>query len=161
MQSPNMFEFSEEQKSAFSRAATLCSKAEKSPGAIEKKLVQWGLSEDETDPVMQRLFADQYLDEARFATSYARDKFRFNKWGRVKIAYHLKAERISSAAIEDALTELDEEAYFECLEQLVQEKVRKTKAANEHELKSKVFRFAQGRGFEADLIWAAIKNALA
>ncbi|RKD92678.1 regulatory protein RecX [Mangrovibacterium diazotrophicum] len=153
-----MIELNEEQKQAFSKAAALCSRAEKSPGSIQNKLEQWGLSPEDAEPVMQQLFQHQFLDEERFACSYVRDKFRFNQWGRVKIAFHLRAERISPAAIQKALEELDEESYYESLKTLMREKLRKTKGANSYDLKAKIFRFAQSRGFEQDLIFSVYKE---
>ncbi|WP_372774901.1 regulatory protein RecX [Mangrovibacterium sp.] len=149
-----MTEFSDKQKDGYSRAAVLCSRAEKSPASIQQKLQQWGLDDRETDSVMQRLFEEKYLDEERFARSYVRDKFRFNQWGRVKIAYHLKAERISSVVIQSALEEIIDDDYRETIRKLMQEKIRKTKAANSYDLRAKVFRFAQSRGFESDLIFS-------
>ena len=153
-----MTELNEEQKQAFSKAAALCSRAEKSPGSIQNKLEQWSLSPEEAEPVMQQLFQHHFLDEERFACSYVRDKFRFNQWGRVKIAYHLRAERISSSAIQKALEELDDESYYESLKEIMKEKLRKTKGANSYDLKAKIFRFAQSRGFEQDLIFSVYKE---
>ncbi len=147
-----MTELSEEQRQAFLKAAALCSRAEKSPGAIQKKLIQWGLSNDNAEPVMKQLFQQKFLDEERFAASYVRDKFRFNQWGRVKIAFHLKAEGISTGIIAAAIDELEGEDYRETLKGLLVDKIKKTKAANQYDLKAKIFRFAQSRGFEQDVI---------
>ncbi len=152
MQNSTMIDFNDEQKSAYSRAAALCSRAEKSPGAVRKKLIQWGLSDEESDQVMQRLFNEQFLDEERFATSYVRDKFRFNKWGKIKIAYHLKVEQISSEKIAAALDEIADVDYEDCAIALITEKLKKTKGANAYDIKAKIFRFMQSRGFEGDLV---------
>ena len=149
-----MTELNEEQKQAFSKAAALCSRAEKSPAAIQKKLEQWGLSPDEAEPVMQQLFQHKFLDEERFACSYVRDKFRFNQWGRVKIAFHLKAEGISGPIISAAMDEINEEDYHDTMKGLLADKIRKTKSANQYDLKAKIFRFGQSRGFEQDLIFS-------
>ncbi|PTN08345.1 regulatory protein RecX [Mangrovibacterium marinum] len=149
-----MTELNNEQKQAFAKAAALCSRAEKSPGAIQKKLGQWGLAPEEAEAVMQLLFQQKFLDEERFASSYVRDKFRFNQWGRVKIAFHLKAEGISGPIISGAMDEINEDDYRDSLKRLLADKIRKTKAANHYDLKAKVVRFAQSRGFEPDLIFS-------
>lgn len=153
-----MTELNDEQRQAFSKAAALCSRAEKSPGAIQKKLGQWGLSPEDAEPVMQLLFQQKFLDEERFACSYVRDKFRFNQWGRVKIAFHLKAEGISGSMVQLALAEIDEDAYRAMLKDLLADKIRKTKAANQYDLKAKIFRFGQSRGFEQDLILSVFEE---
>ena len=153
-----MNECTDKQKEAFSRAAAICSRAEKSPGSIQQKLMQWELSEEEAGLVMQQLFQEKYLDEERFARSYVRDKFRFNQWGRVKIAYQLKAEKISAPVIEHALETIDEADYRETIRKLVNEKIRKTKAPDPYDLKAKVFRFVQSRGFETELVFSVYEE---
>ncbi|MFV0554572.1 MAG: regulatory protein RecX [Mangrovibacterium sp.] len=147
--------------SAFNRAADLCSRVEKSPQAIQKKLQLWELTSEECETVMQRLFEQRFLDEQRFANFYVRDKYRFNRWGRIKIAYQLKHEGISPNCIQSAMEEIKEEEYLENLRYLLEEKLRKTKAKDAYDLKVKVVRHAQSRGFEPDLIfreWAAISR---
>jgi regulatory protein len=153
-----MTDLNDQQKDAFSKAAALCSRAEKSPAAIQRKLGQWGLSSDDAGAVMQQLFRHQFLDEGRFAASYVRDKFRFNHWGRLKIAFHLKAEGIPGPVIAAALEEIQDGDYRETLNSLLADKIRKTKAVNQYDLKAKVFRFAQSRGFEQDLIQSVFNN---
>jgi len=160
MKTEFMGQLDEKQKDAFSKAAALCSRSEKSPAAILQKLQQWGLADDECDSVMAQLFQHKFLDEERFARSYVRDKFRFNEWGRIKIAFHLKAERIPVSVIQQAMEEIDDNTYLETLQQLLKDKVRKTKAANAYDLKAKVFRFAQSRGFEPDLIYTLLDGLI-
>lgn len=155
-----MNDFNPKQKEAYARAAALCSRAEKSPAAIAAKLALWELNDTETKAVMQRLFAEKYLDEERFAQSYVRDKFRFNQWGRVKIAYQLKAEKISAQTISNALDTLDHDAYRETLLKLLTEKNKTTQAANNYDRKAKLFRFAQSRGFEPELTGQTIDQLL-
>lgn len=149
-----MVELSEKQREAYQRAAALCSRSERSSGNIRQKLQEWGLVADEAEMVLERLIAEKFQDDERFAQSYVRDKFRFNKWGRIKIAHHLRAEKVSPAIIEKALGEIEEDAYRETLARLLKEKDKSTKAANQYDRKAKLFRFAQSRGFEADLVYA-------
>ena len=33
--------------------------------------------------------AEKYIDESRFAKAYVNDKYKFNKWGRIKIRFEL------------------------------------------------------------------------
>lgn len=155
-----MTESSEHINSAFSKAAALCSRAEKSPLSIQKKTTQWGLSPEEGEAVLQRLFEHNFLNEQRFACFYVCDKYRFNRWGRIKIAYQLKNEGISAPCITQALEEIDDESYLENLRDLLQEKYRKTKGKDDYDLKMKVVRYAQGRGFEPELIFRTYDELL-
>ncbi|MFV0522853.1 MAG: regulatory protein RecX [Mangrovibacterium sp.] len=137
----------------FSRAAALCSRAEKSPLSIHKKTIQWGLTSDEAETVLQKLFEHNFLNEQRFASSYVRDKYRFNRWGRIKIVHHLKNEGISANCIALALQEIDIDAYEQNLLDLLTEKYKKTKAKDAYRLRLKVIRYAQSRGFESNMIF--------
>ncbi len=147
-----MTESNEQISAAFSKAAAICSKAEKSPLSIEKKIIQWGLNSDDSNVVLQKLFEHNFLNEQRFATSYVRDKYRFNRWGRIKIRYFLKNEGISNECITEALNEIDTEQYQQNLHSLLTEKYRKTKAKDAYDLKVKLIRYALSRGFENDII---------
>ncbi len=144
---------SNELKLAFSKAAALCSRMEKSPKAIKRKLQLWGLEDADINTVIEQLFEHNFLNEQRFANSYVRDKYRFNKWGRTKIAHYLNAEEINTSCIEEAMLEINEEEYLSILSELLREKRKKVKAQSDYELKMKVARFAQGRGFEPNIIF--------
>ena len=37
---------------------------------------------------------EKYLDNLRFAISFVHDKFRFNKWGKIKLAYALRQKQV-------------------------------------------------------------------
>ncbi|MGQ8337391.1 regulatory protein RecX [Sunxiuqinia sp. A32] len=152
--------FNQQQKEAYQKAAFLCSKSEKSSNKIKLKLIDWGLTEDESISIVEKLIEEKYINDERYASSFVRDKFRFNKWGKIKIAYHLKADRISSNAIDKALKEIDDSAYRNTLEKLLKEKTRKIKAVNQYDQKAKLFRFAQSRGFESDHIFSILDEIL-
>lgn len=145
-------EFNDKQKDGYSRAAYLCSRYEKCRFQVQKKLMEWGLTNDEAELVLDRLVTEKFIDDERFVRSFVRDKFRFNKWGKIKIAYQLRAERIPSPVIDEALDDLDDELYRATLFDLMKEKDKSVKAVNQYDRKAKLFRFAQSRGFEMDVI---------
>jgi len=153
--------FSQKQKDAYHKAALHCSRYEKSSNKIRQKLTDWGLDENEVYAVIEKLIDEKYIDDQRYANSFVRDKFRFNKWGRIKIAFLLKADRMLPSIIEKALEEIEEKDYLETLKSLLVEKAKKTKAVNQYDKKAKLFRFAQSRGFESELIFKVIDQLLA
>ena len=146
------------QKETYERAAILCSKYEKSEAAIRKKLIEWGLEYDETKPVIEKLSEENFINDVRYAQSYVRDKFRFNKWGKVKIAFNLKTENIASEIIQQAMEEIDAEEYHNTLSNLIDTKNKNMKAANDYERKARLLRFAQSRGFESAIILEILDN---
>lgn len=145
---------------AYQKAAAMCSKSEKCSFDIKQKLLGWELSEDEADAVIAELTKEKFIDDSRYATYFVRDKFRFNRWGRKKIEYQLRMKQVNSSLIYDALDQIPNSDYEEIAYELIVDKVRKTKAINNWDLKSKVLRFMQGRGFESELVLKITENVL-
>ena len=143
---------------ALSKTMALCSKAEKCVSDIQQKLDNWGVEPAESQKVIKTLIAERFIDEERYARYFVRDKFRFNQWGRVKIAFMLRSKKIPAILIEEALLEIEDEAYLELLSKLLNDKARKTKFINEYDKKGKLIRFAQSKGFEMEAINEALKR---
>ena len=64
------------------------------------------------------------------------DKYRFNQWGRVKIAQALRLKQLPPAAIEEGLLEIDEDEYADILRSLITRKLRTVKAASDYDRNS-------------------------
>lgn len=79
---------------ALSLAAAICSKKEHCSWEIQEKLVKWEIPEKEIDRIMTFLHQHRFIDDARYAQAYAEDKFRFNHWGKQKIALMLHRKKI-------------------------------------------------------------------
>ena len=140
------------------KAEVYCSAAERCPAEVEKKIVQWGGTLEETENIVQHLFKERYLDTARYCRAFVRDKYRFNQWGRMKISQALRMKQLSSADIETGLSEIDEEEYSAVLDNLLKQKVRTIKSGTPYERNAKLIRFAVGRGFMMDEILRHIKQ---
>jgi regulatory protein len=148
-----------DKKQALSRAMALCSQKEYNESEIRGKLKFWGVEHDDIDDIIGELIREKFIDDLRFAIAFARDKTRLNHWGRVKIRYMLSMERIRHTVIDQALAEIDEEAYHETLRELLEKKSRELKGeSNPYTKKQKLVKFAQGRGFEVDLVLSVLKE---
>ena len=137
---------------AFKKMAALCSRSEQCSPDIRKKLIAFGLNEDEAEDVLENLKGEKFIDDERFAKAYVAEKFRINKWGRIKIRYYLKAKGLDEQTIEAGLGNLDKEKYKAALLKTMKEKARKLKKKNKYEKMGQIIRFAQSRGFEPELI---------
>ncbi|MFA9390768.1 MAG: regulatory protein RecX [Prolixibacteraceae bacterium] len=146
------------EKRALSKCMAICSKAEKCVSEIQKKLDVWEIESSGAQEIIDQLIKEKFIDESRFARYYTRDKYRFNHWGKIKIAFQLKMKAIPKSTIDEALGEIDEEEYQNILTKLLQDKARKTKFESEYERNGKLVRFAQGRGFEYELISKLLKE---
>ncbi len=139
-------------EAALKRAAALCSNQEQCSGHIREKLNNWKVSGDDTDKIIDLLIKEKFLDDARYATFYVRDKFRFNGWGKIKLRMMLSQKGLPLAIIEEALNQLDPDLYKQTCTRLISEKSASLKESNQFKRKGKLFRFAAQRGFETDLI---------
>jgi len=151
-------ELTRDQNVAFDKAALLCSRSEKCTSEIEEKLKLWGLSAEESELVIKKLITEKYIDDERFARAYAKDKFRFNHWGRQKIEFMLRSKKISQETVKLALNEISDEGYSDELLRLISDKEKTIKAKDKYDKRNKLMRFAMGRGFESGKIYSAFKE---
>ncbi|HKL32422.1 MAG TPA: regulatory protein RecX [Tangfeifania sp.] len=136
----------------YKKMAALCSRAEQCSPDIRKKIITAGLSNDEADDLIQKLKEEKFIDDQRYVRFYVSEKFRINKWGRIKIRYYLRMKGLDDALIQKGLNEMDEEKYRQVLIKTLKEKARSVKKKNKFEKMGQVIRFAQNRGFEPELI---------
>ena len=145
-------------KSVLSRAMALCSKSEYCIDDIRTKLHSWGTSETEINKIIAALVKDKFIDERRYAGFFVRDKFKFNKWGKVKIQAHLRLKNISSETIKEALDTIDNEIYTNVLKDLLTEHRKHIKAKNQFDLKGKLMRYGLSKGFESSLLFDLLND---
>ena len=107
---------------------------------------------------MRHLIEERYIDNRRYAEAFVRDKYRFNKWGRIKIAQGLRMKGIDNDMIEAAMETINEKEYIDILRDLIKAKRKSTRGASEYEINGKLIRFATGRGFEFDTIRKCIND---
>jgi regulatory protein len=133
---------------ARSRLQQLCSRSEKCVDDVQKKLNDWAIPAKEATAIIQELQAQGFVDEARYAKAFVRDKSRLLHWGTVKIKQALQAKKIPVSLITEALREIDAETYRHEFAQLLKRKAAILKAVPPAERHAKLLRFALGRGYE-------------
>jgi regulatory protein len=150
-----------EYKKALNKAAALCSRAEKCKYDIEKKFSVWELAPDEIEKGLAYLEKEKFIDESRYALHFVRDKFRFNHWGKIKITYALRQKNISQKNISEGIDQISDSEYRQSLLDILKSKIKSVKGDNHYEIKAKLMRFAQSRGFESDLINSVAEDVIA
>lgn len=125
---------------------------------VEAKLKNWGMTEADSEKLIQRLISDDFINEKRYAAAFVKDKFRFNKWGKIKISYALQQKGIDKSVIKIALDIIDEGEYEEMLGEILKAKLKSIKWEFEYEKMGKLFQFAQSRGFESQVIDKIIRT---
>ena len=140
------------EQEAFLQLTALCAQAEHCEQEMRDKLKRWELDTAAADRIIARLQKERYIDDARYARAFVKDKIRYNKWGRRKVEQALWQKRIADDIRQQVLGEIDENEYLDVLRPLLKQKRRTTKAENDYALNQKLVRFALGRGFTFDLI---------
>lgn len=147
-------------KEATERAYLWCARKEFCTAELKAKLISTNCTEEIAQKVIEKLQSEKFLDDARYAAAAVNDKFRFNKWGRIKIKYHLAAIGLDKEIIAQALENIDFDEYSALALDVISKKAKTIKVANKYELKSKLYRFAASRGFEANIITNAIEQII-
>lgn len=145
---------------AIDRAQWLCSQQEKCSFDIKKKLIQWGVDSENIQIAIDSLINDKFIDEARYAVTFAREKARFSKWGPKKIEYSLRSKHIPDDYIKRALKEAEEFFDYDTLKELLIKKAKMVNHKNSYDLKVKLLRFGVSRGFEYDDVKSILSKIL-
>ena len=140
------------EQEAYLQLAALCAQAEHCQWEMLEKLRRWELGDEAQARVMQRLVAERYVDDERYARAFVKDKIRYNKWGRRKVEQALWVKHISDDIRHKVLDEVDDEEYLAVLRPLLKQKRRTTKATDEYDMNRKLCRFALSRGFLYNII---------
>ena len=123
---------------------------------VSMKLKSWGLIQEAIDLLIIELIQFNFLNEERYARSFARGKFRIKKWGKIKIRTALKKREVYFKCIDLAMLEIDDKTYLNTLKELLQKKNDVLKETNSYKRKMKLIRYLVTRGYEYDLIHDAL-----
>ncbi len=140
------------EQEAYLTLTALCAQAEHCQWEMTEKMRRWELSDEAQARIMQRLVQERYVDDLRYARAFVNDKVRYNKWGRRKVDQALWQKHIDETIRQQALDEVDDQAYLTVLKPLLKQKRRSVKAQSDYEMNQKLMRFALGRGFTFDII---------
>tara|TARA_R110001592_G_scaffold33617_1_gene116357 strand:+ start:114 stop:590 length:477 start_codon:yes stop_codon:yes gene_type:complete len=127
---------------------------------IETKLKEFTLIEEAKNQIVLHLLEHNFLNEERFAKSFARGKFNIKNWGKQRIIRELKFRDISEYNIKTALKEIDEVEYLETINRIAVKRKEILNESDFYKRKKKLSDFLIRKGYEFDLIFETIKNVL-
>jgi regulatory protein len=140
-------------KIALDKTMAQCSHREFCCYDIRNKLSLWGVDNNDTEKIIGILISENFINESRYASAFVRDKFKYNKWGKVKIAAHLRAKKLPPDIISSALDSIDNNLYNKLLRELIEAHRKSVKAKNQYDLKAKLLRYGLSKGFESSLLY--------
>lgn len=148
-----------DKKTALAKVEHYCAYQERSQQEVRNKLYDYGLKSNEVEELISDLIQNNFLNEERFARTYALGKFRMKQWGRIKIKMGLKAKKVSDKLIVKALKELDDEDYMNTLSAVLTKKAVQIHEADSFKRKNKLVQYGLMRGYENDLIFDVLKSS--
>lgn len=135
-----------------------CAYQERCHSEVKEKLYSLGVWKKDHDELIATLIEENYLNEERFATTFAGGKWRMKQWGRVKIKYELRQKQVSDYCIKKALKQIDEEEYLRLLKELASDKYAALKNEQYLVRKKKTMDYLINRGFELELVKGVAGN---
>lgn len=127
---------------------------------VESKLSNFSLIPEAKDQIILHLLQHDFLNEERFAKSYARGKFNIKKWGKLRIVRELKFRGITEYNLKTALKEIDEDVYLTTIYSITEKRNSLLKEKDPYKRKKKLVDFLIRKGYEYNLIYSTVKNVL-
>lgn len=143
---------------ALAKLQHYCAYQDRCHAQVRSKLLDLEIYGKRLEQIISRLIQDNFLNEERFACSYARGKFRFKKWGRIKIKQKLSALHISEYCIKKGMQEIEEEAYLNTLSGLLKQKRKTLKGLKDFEANQRCAAYVIRKGYEPELVWQLLKK---
>ncbi|MCR4033183.1 MULTISPECIES: regulatory protein RecX [Flavobacterium] len=156
MKNPTKYTFTI--KEALQKLEHFCAYQERCHDEVVAKLYSLKMTSDEIDTIIVKLIEDNFLNETRFACSFARGKHRIKQWGKIRITNELKARHISSTNITLALKEISPEEYFETFENLAEKCWNNLTETNILKKRKKFCYYILRRGYESNLVYEKVQE---
>lgn len=119
---------------------------------VNSKLKEMKMIPIAIDEIIAHLIEHNFLNEERFAKSFARGKFNIKHWGKNRIIRELKFRKISEYNIKTALKEFSEEDYFAKLDLIASKKLASITETNTYKKRKKLAGYLLYRGWESHLV---------
>ena len=137
-----------------------CSYQERSVHDVKKQLDKYQVNDLSGKLIIEKLIAEGFLNEERFAEIYTLGKLRSNNWGKIKIVQGLKEKSLDNQIINAAIESIDTLEYQQIIRKLIQKKSKIIQATDSFIIKNKIARYVISKGFESYLVWDEINNQI-
>lgn len=140
------------------KAERYCAYQERCHNEVVQKLYELKANKDEIDQIIVHLIDNNFLNEERFARSFARGKHNIKHYGKVRIINELKFRNISSYNIQKALEEIPDDVYESTFENLSERIWNSISEKNPLKKKKKFCDYLLRKGYESDRVYQSWKN---
>ncbi len=125
---------------------------------VKQKLYELGVKANDMDRIVVHLIQHDFLNEERFARSFARGKHRIKFWGLKRIKNELTARNISSANIKLGLTEISNEEYHATFEMISERTWNSILERNTLKKRKKFCDYLLRKGWESEMVYEKVKE---
>tara|TARA_B100001057_G_scaffold188005_1_gene188817 strand:+ start:547 stop:1017 length:471 start_codon:yes stop_codon:yes gene_type:complete len=136
----------------YKKISLYCSYQERSHKEVLLKISKSNISKKETDKIVAKLITENFLNETRYAITYARGKFRIKNWGKIKIISKLKQQNISFWNINKAIEGIDKDEYIKSFNLIFNKVNLKYNYLKNINRKKKILSILYSKGWEYELI---------
>lgn len=143
---------------ALQKLRNFCAYQERCHKEVVQKLVEMGMIDAAVNQIVVSLISDNFLNEERFAFSYARGKFSQKHYGKIRIQRELKLRDIHPKLIQKALDQIDSTDFDDAFEVLADKKWESLKNENVLVKKKKFFDYMVYRGWETERIYDKLRS---
>ncbi len=128
---------------------------------VREKLYTMRMIPAAIEQITIHLIEEKYLNEERFARSFACGKFKIKKWDKTRITRELRSREISKNIIDLALTEIDEEDYVSTFQALAEKRMTQlTSEKDKYKKRKKLADYLQYRGWPMHWIYEKAKELI-
>lgn len=145
-------------KEILQKLESYCAYQERCHLEVQKKLIDFGISEQEKSQIIVLLIEHNFLNEERFASIFSISKFHQKKWGKIRIKNELKARRISDYLINIALKKIPSDEYYNTFQILADRLWETITEKNTLKKRKKFCDSLLRKGWESDLIYEKVKE---
>jgi regulatory protein len=143
---------------ALKKLQRYCAYQDRCHQEARRKLLDLGIYGDDLEEIISELISDNFLNEERFARSFARGKFRIKGWGKMRIKRELQVRKVSEYCIKKGLSEIEPEAYRNRLREVMIGYVGRLREEQPFKVRDKLFQYVYRRGYETPLIRSVIEE---
>ncbi|TDD78078.1 regulatory protein RecX [Flavobacterium caseinilyticum] len=145
-------------KEAINKIENYCAYQERCHDEVVQKLRSMKMDSEETDTIMVHLISANFLNEERFACSFARGKHRIKFWGKIRIVNELKFRKITQYNINLALKEIDPQEYLSNFDTVAERNWESILETNNLKKRKKFCDYLLRKGFESNLIYEKVRE---
>jgi regulatory protein len=150
----------DESEYILSKARNYCAFQERCVSEVAGKLRDWKVGQKRAEKIIEDLIKEDYLNEERFARSFAGGKFRINHWGKTKIIFELEKRQVPDLIIQIGLEEIEDEEYADTLKEILHRKNRELQEPDAFKRKQKLIAFGIQKGYHYGLVKQLVGNLI-